>query len=63
MTAPRRPRFGSLFSGVGGYDAGFTSAGFDLAYQCEIDTTAQDVLKRHEPGVPLYPDITHVNPK
>jgi DNA-cytosine methyltransferase len=40
---------GSLFSGVGGFDMGFLRAGFDVRWQCEIDPSCQDVLRRQFP--------------
>ncbi len=46
--------YGSLFSGAGGFDMGFDRAGFDCAFQVEIDPTANDVLARHWPDVPRF---------
>ena len=37
----------SLFSGIGGLDIGFATAGYDIIAQVEIDTFCQSVLKRH----------------
>lgn len=48
------PAVGSLFSGVGMFDLGFERAGFRVAWQCEIDRTARDVLARHWPDGPRY---------
>ena len=53
---------GSLFSGVGGFEQGFESAGFQTAWQCEIDQDASDVLARHWPSVRRYRDVRDVNP-
>ncbi len=50
-------RVASLFSGVGGFDLGFDSAGFTTVGQCEIDQYARSVLSRHWPGVPVHDDI------
>ena len=50
-------RFGSLFSGIGGFDLGFERAGMTCAWQCEINRDAQTVLKRHWPEVKQYGDI------
>ncbi len=36
---------------------GFDGAGFDCAFQCEIDKTANDVLARHWPKVPRFKDV------
>ena len=39
-------KFGSLFSGIGGFDLGFERAGMECAWQCEIDVPATGVLKK-----------------
>lgn len=48
----------SLFSGVGGFDLGFEQAGFETAYQCEIDARCRSVLRRHFPNADQWGDIT-----
>lgn len=50
-------KFGSLFSGIGGFDLGFEWAGMECAWQVEIDDFATKVLERHWPDVPKYRDI------
>lgn len=35
--------YGSLFSGVGGFDMGFDRAGFQCLFQCELDKQARSV--------------------
>jgi DNA (cytosine-5)-methyltransferase 1 len=52
--------FGSLFSGVGGFDLGFERAGMECRWQCEIDKAAQGVLHRHWPDATLYEDVRNV---
>lgn len=52
--------FGSLFSGIGGFDLGFEQAGMQCAWQVEIDTAARSVLAKHWPGVPRYEDVRDV---
>jgi len=52
--------FGSLFSGIGGFDLGFERAGMTPAFQCEIDNPASDVLKKHWPNVPNIGDVRNV---
>lgn len=52
--------FGSLFSGIGGFDLGFERAGMKCAWQCEIDPKASAVLARHWPGVPNIGDVRNV---
>ena len=53
-------RFGSLFSGVGGFDLGLERAGMECAWQVEFDKQAQSVLRRHWPGVSLHKDVCDV---
>jgi len=43
---------------VGGADLGFEWAGFDIAWQCELDKWKRSVLAAHWPSVPCYDDIT-----
>jgi DNA (cytosine-5)-methyltransferase 1 len=40
-------RFGSLFSGIGGFDLGFEQAEMSCSWQVEIDESCQTVLKSH----------------
>ena len=53
-------RFGSLFAGVGGFDLGFEQAGWQCAWQVEIDKYCHSVLNRHWPDIPKYFDVTKV---
>jgi DNA (cytosine-5)-methyltransferase 1 len=55
--------FGSLFSGIGGFEVGLEQAGMEVAWQIEVDPPAQYVLKHHWPGVPLYEDVKNVRPE
>ena len=43
--------YGSLFSGIGGIDFGMDLAGFNCAWQVEIDDYCREVLEEHWPGV------------
>lgn len=52
-----KPRLGSLFTGIGGFDLAFERAGGEVAFQVEINSNAQDILRRHWPGVSLHEDI------
>jgi DNA (cytosine-5)-methyltransferase 1 len=51
----------SLFSGIGGLDIGFATAGFDIIAQVEKDTFCQRVLTRHKrewwPNAAIFPDV------
>lgn len=51
--------FGSLFSGIGGFDLGFKRAGMWCAWQCEIDAVARGVLTRQF-GKPIIEDVRDV---
>ena len=50
----------SFFSGIGGIDLGLERAGMEIAFQCEILSFGQKVLKKHWANVPLTHDITQV---
>lgn len=51
-------KVGSLFSGIGGFDLGLERAGYDIAWQVEIDPYCSRVLAKHWPHVTRYGDIT-----
>ena len=53
-------RYGSLFSGIGGIDLGLDLAGFECAWQVEVDEKCRRILEEHWPGVPKYKDIYEV---
>lgn len=52
--------FGSLFSGVGGFDLGFERSGMECKWQVEYDPHCQAVLERHYPNVRRYKDVRDV---
>jgi len=53
---------GSLFAGIGGFDLGFERAGFEIAWQVEIDPFCHAVLERHWPDdVMRYRDVRSVH--
>lgn len=53
--------FGSLFSGVGGFDLGMERAGHRCAWFAEIDPWASRVLAHHWPGVPNHGDVSRID--
>ena len=55
--------YGSLCTGIGGFDLGFDRANMTPLFQCEIDKRAQSVLRRHWPGVLLLDDIRKAGKK
>lgn len=48
---------GGVFSGIGGLELGFRSAGFTSQFLCEIDPDARTVLEERFPNVKLHTDI------
>ena len=50
-------KLASFFSGIGGFDLGFQRAGFQVVYQCEIQTYCHEILAQHWPTVPRGRDI------
>lgn len=53
--------YGSLFTGVGGFDMGFDQAGYDCRWQVEWDKHCQQVLQHHWPDVPKHGDVQTVS--
>lgn len=53
--------YGSLFSGVGGFDLGCDAAGWHCQWQVEWDAKASSVLRRHWPDIPKWSDVSDVN--
>jgi DNA (cytosine-5)-methyltransferase 1 len=51
---------GSLFTGIGGIDLGLEWAGFDTAWQVEIDPFCNKVLAKRWPNVPRFLDVKDV---
>lgn len=58
MVNDESPRYGSVFSGIGGLDLGVELAfGAECAWQCERDPLARGVLRRRWPGARLFGDV------
>lgn len=49
--------FGSLFTGIGGFELGLEPLGFECAWQCEIDKFCRALLDRRWPLVEKYRDV------
>ena len=50
----------SLFAGIGGFDLGFTLAGWEVVGQVEIDTYCSRILAHHFPAAKRWGDIRNV---
>lgn len=59
----KKPKVASFFTGIGGFDIGFERAGFDVNFQCEINTFCKSVLNHHWPLIPRVSDIASLEPK
>jgi len=55
--APTGYKVASFFSGIGGFEVGFEDAGFEVAFQCEVEPFCRKILERHWPKVPRWDDI------
>jgi len=53
--------YGSLFTGVGGFDLGFDQAGYTCKWQVEWDKHCQQTLAYHWPDVPRWSDVCDVD--
>lgn len=55
--------FGSLFSGIGGFERGLEACGMQCKWQVEIDDYATKVLSKHWPDVPKFRDVREFPPR
>jgi DNA (cytosine-5)-methyltransferase 1 len=51
---------GSLFSGIGGFDLGFSKAGIETLWQVEIDPFCLQVLQKNFPNTKRFTDVRTV---
>ena len=51
-------KFGSIFTGIGGFDLGFERAGMECAWQVEVDGDCNRVLQRQFPDTERHKDVT-----
>jgi DNA (cytosine-5)-methyltransferase 1 len=58
-----RLTYGSVCTGIGGFDKAFDDAGWECAWQIEIDRDCVRVLERHWPGVRRERDAGTTNPR
>ena len=50
-----------LFSGIGGFSLGLERAGMETVAFCEVCPDAQNVLRKHWPGTPIFNDVRLLN--
>jgi site-specific DNA-cytosine methylase len=55
-------RLGGLFSGIGGFELAWQRSGGTVVWMCESDPAARRVLEARFSGVPIYPDISTLDP-
>lgn len=55
-----KPKVGRLFAGIGGFDHGFEQAGYQTAWQVEINPMLREVLKMRFPHAQQYADVREV---
>lgn len=54
-------RYGSLFTGAGGFELGLGELGWECVWMSEIETKARQLLEHRFPGTPLYGDIKELS--
>lgn len=58
-----KPKLGSLFAGIAGLDLGFERAGFQTAWQVEINPLNRAVLSDRFPNARQFEDVRHCGAK
>ncbi|MCK9601665.1 MAG: DNA cytosine methyltransferase [Sphaerochaeta sp.] len=53
-------RYGSLFTGIGGFDLALDRCGMECVWQVEINPHRREVLKSHWPDVERFEDVREV---
>lgn len=53
--------FGSLFTGIGGFDLGLERAGLEGKWQVENDPYCNRILDKHWPDTPRYGDVRELS--
>jgi len=61
MLENRKKKVVGLFSGIGGLELGFHSAGFQSTMLCEIDKSAQHVLRARFPEAEILSDVRAID--
>lgn len=56
-------RFGSLFTGIGGFDLGFERAGMSCTWQVEIDPFCRKILEKYWPDMERIEDVQKWQPQ
>ena len=50
-------RYGSIFTGIGGFDVAFDELGMDCLWQCESDKYCREILARNWPTIHCYLNV------
>ena len=62
MSWAKGRKLGGLFSGIGGFEEAWRRNGGEVAWLCEIDKAARKVLEARFPDVPIYADVSELDP-
>lgn len=56
-------KYGSLFTGICGFDLALDKAGMECAWQCEIDDACRKIEEKYYPNVKRYTDVRQIGKK